>query len=395
MAVVLDRSAVHATVAFPEPPPLALYVHLPWCGSKCPYCDFNSHALRGAPPESEYVDALLADLDQELAYAGGRALETIFIGGGTPSLFSARSIDRLLAGIRARVPCGPEVEITMEANPGSAEYAKFAAFRDAGVNRLSIGIQTFQPALLAALGRAHSRDDALRAARAARAAGFDNFNLDLMYGLPGQAPEQANDDVATAIELGARHLSFYQLTIEPDTPFYRHPPELPEDDHIWSMQRAGEARLADAGFRHYEVSAFAVPGRECAHNLNYWRFGDYLGIGAGAHGKVTLADRVLRRQKIKSPKRYLQRAAAPDRIAGEHTVPADDLPFEFMLNALRLRTPVSARLYQHRTGQSIGPVTPILQRARTDGLLHWDGATMMATPRGFRFLNDLVQRFLR
>jgi len=294
-------------------PPLALYLHVPWCVRKCPYCDFNSHEAAAGLPEAEYVTALLADLDHDLAtlpdLVQGRAVSSVFIGGGTPSLFSAAAYERLFDGLRARLPFAADVEITLEANPGTVEQEKFRGYRALGINRLSIGVQSFAPDKLVALGRIHGRDEALHAAQAARAAGFDNFNLDLMHGLPGQTLEEALADIDQAIALGPTHLSWYQLTIEPNTVFYRDPPVLPEDDTLWAIQEAGQARLAAAGLQQYEVSAYAQAGRECRHNRNYWEFGDYLALGAGAHGKLTREGGVWRYQKTRLPRDYLAAAA--------------------------------------------------------------------------------------
>lgn len=375
-------------------PPLSLYVHLPWCVSKCPYCDFNSHALRGTVPEHDYANALLTDLDQELPDVWGRPVTSVFIGGGTPSLFSPRTIDRLLSEVRARLPLVPDCEITMEANPGSAELAKLREFRSAGVNRLSIGVQSFDARYLKALGRAHGSAESLAAAKTARDAGFDNFNLDLMFALPGQSTAEAVADIDSAIGHEAPHLSCYQLTIEPNTTFHHAPPELPGEEDAWAMQCEIYEHLAAAGYVQYEVSAFARERQQCRHNLNYWRFGDYLGIGAGAHAKITHPDRVVRRWKLKHPAAYMEHAGGARRIGGEHELTAADLVFEFMLNALRLREPVGVNLFQLRTGQAITPYLPVLESARDDGLLRWDGLSVSATDTGYRFLNDLQQRFL-
>ena len=380
--------------SFPALPPLSLYVHLPWCVSKCPYCDFNSHALRDTLPEQRYADALLADLDQELPDVWGRPVTSIFLGGGTPSLFLPETIDNLLSNIRARLPLVPDCEITMEANPGSTELGKLREFRSAGINRLSIGIQSFDDSLLQALGRAHGRAQSLAAAQAARDAGFDNFNLDLMFALPGQSLAAALVDVETAMGQDPPHLSCYQLTLEPNTAFHHDPPPLPDDDEAWSMQCALHERLGAAGYAQYEVSAFARDGRECRHNLNYWRFGDYLGIGAGAHGKITFPGKVIRRWKLKHPATYMAEASSPGRIGGESEVSATDLAFEFMLNVLRLKEPVAVTLFQQRTGQAISAYRDVVEAAQADGLLHWDGRSVSTTDLGFRFLNELQQRFL-
>ncbi|TCO80234.1 oxygen-independent coproporphyrinogen-3 oxidase [Plasticicumulans lactativorans] len=376
--------------------PLALYVHIPWCVRKCPYCDFNSHAAPEALPEATYVDALLADLEQDLPRVWGRRLESVFIGGGTPSLFSAEAIDRLLSGLRARLPLHGALEVTLEANPGTVEAAKFAEFRAAGINRLSIGVQSFADDALVALGRIHGRREAIRAAEAAHASGFDNFNLDLMFGLPRQTPAAALADVATAIDLEPTHLSHYQLTLEPNTLFHRHPPPLPDDDALWTMQEACQARLAAHGYAQYEVSAYARAGRQCRHNLNYWEFGDYLGIGAGAHAKLTDPARgeIQRLWKTRHPRDYLERAASPAVRGGDAPVPTAELPFEFMLNALRLNAGVPASLFGERTGLPDETIAATVARARDEGLLDPDPARLQASERGLRFLNDLLTRFI-
>ena len=374
-------------------PPLALYVHIPWCVRKCPYCDFNSHAAGPTLPEAEYVDALLADLDQDLPHIHGRTLTSIFFGGGTPSLFSAEALGRLLDGVARRLSFAPDIEITLEANPGTFEQAKFVAYRGLGINRLSIGIQSFQDAKLKALGRIHGRDEAIRAADRARAAGFDNFNLDLMHGLPGQSLADALADLDQAIALAPTHLSWYQLTMEPNTVFWSQPPELPEDDTLWDIQEAGQARLAAAGYRQYETSAYAQPGRQARHNLNYWGFGDFLGIGAGAHAKLSAPDgTLLRSWKTRLPKDYLD-PTKPFQ-AGEKRLEPADLPFEFMMNALRLVDGVPAAWYPQRTGQSLASLAPALAAAWRDGLLVDDPERLQPTARGQLFLNDLLQSFL-
>ena len=375
-------------------PPLSLYVHIPWCVRKCPYCDFNSHAAGAALPEKDYVDALIADLDQDLSQAQGRVLESIFIGGGTPSLFSPQAIARLLAAIRARLPLHPAVETTLEANPGTVEQGKFREFRAAGVNRLSIGVQSFHDDLLQRIGRIHGRAEALCAAEAAHEAGFDNFNLDLMYGLPGQSVAQALDDVRTACDLAPAHISHYQLTLEPNTLFHRYPPPLPDDDAGWDMQRRCQALLAGRGYVQYEVSAYARPGHRCRHNLNYWRFGDYLGIGAGAHAKITRPGAIARAWKLRQPCDYLDNAGSAARIGGAARISPADAGFEFMLNALRLTQGVEAGLFHERTGLPPAMLDPTLMEARRRGLLEEDGDRLCATPQGYRFLNDLAGLFL-
>ena len=379
-----------------QAPPLALYIHLPWCVRKCPYCDFNSHRAPARIPEDDYVAALLRDLEQDLPLAGERPLQSVFFGGGTPSLFSPAAIARLLRACGERLVFAPDLEITLEANPGTVEQARFQGFREAGVNRLSLGIQSLDDAKLRALGRIHGRAEALAAVAAARAAGFSNLNLDMMVGLPGQTPEQALRDIDELIALAPEHISYYQLTLEPDTVFARHPPPLPADDGVWAMQLAARRRLARAGYRRYEVSAYARPGRQCRHNRNYWTFGDYLGIGAGAHGKLSdpASGRVLRRWKPKQPRVYLQHAGTPAGIAGENALAPADRLFEFMLNALRLSEGVPVDLFSQRTGLDVAALAPARGEAVAAGLLHPDPERLLPTARGRRFLNDLVGMFL-
>lgn len=374
-------------------PPLALYVHIPWCVRKCPYCDFNSHRATDIP-EAAYVACLLEDLQQDAAWAQGRELQSIFFGGGTPSLFSAESIGRILEGIHRLVPIANEAEITLEANPGTAEQEKFRGFRSAGVNRLSMGIQSFNPHHLEKLGRIHNGDDARAAIVMARRAGFDNFNLDLMHGLPDQTLEQALDDLDIALRFEPPHLSWYQLTIEPNTVFHNAPPVLPEDDTLWAIQQAGEEKLLAHGFDHYEVSAYAQAGRHSRHNLNYWQFGDYLAIGAGAHGKITFPaeGRIQRYRKTRLPQDYL--ALTKTYTAACDDLAYEDLPFEFFMNALRLRDGVLAATFEPRTGMVLRHIEPVLQQARDDGLLHVSPDRLAPTAQGWLFLNDLVERFL-
>ncbi|WP_434676602.1 radical SAM family heme chaperone HemW [Pseudomonas sp. D3-10] len=374
-------------------PPLALYIHIPWCVRKCPYCDFNSHTASPQLPEEEYVDALLADLDQDLHGVHGRPLSSIFFGGGTPSLFSAQALGRLLRGVEARIPFAPDIEITLEANPGTFEQEKFVAYRALGINRLSIGIQSFQQAKLQALGRIHNGDEAVRAAGMARQAGFDNFNLDLMHGLPDQSLEDALSDLRQAIALKPTHLSWYQLTLEPNTVFWNQPPILPEDDTLWDIQEAGQALLAEHGYAQYEVSAYAQPGRAARHNLNYWSFGDFIGIGAGAHGKLSHPDgRIVRTWKTRLPKDYLN--PAKRFLAGEKSLANEELPFEFLMNALRLTEGVAAQLYPQRTGLSLESLADGRREAEQSGLLQVEPSRLVATERGQLFLNDLLQKFL-
>jgi oxygen-independent coproporphyrinogen-3 oxidase len=375
--------------------PLALYVHFPWCVKKCPYCDFNSHPLRGDVPEREYIDALLRDLDYELSLApDSRAVSSVFFGGGTPSLFSGAAIARLLDGVAARLALAADAEITLEANPGTADAANFRAYRAAGVNRLSIGVQSFDAAHLKALGRIHGPAEARRAFELARAAGFDNVNLDLMYGLPRQAPAQALADLSAAVALAPEHLSYYHLTLEPNTEFHAHPPPLPDADAAWSMQEQGQQLLADAGYAQYEVSAYARPGRRCRHNLNYWEFGDYLGIGAGAHGKVTRGQTITRRARLKHPRGYLDAAGTAAAVAEERTLARAELPFEYAMNALRLNDGFRVEDFERRTGLTATQLERPLAEARRRGLV--DGAPGRVRPsdRGRAFLNPLLELFL-
>ena len=383
-----------ARVRFQALPPLSLYVHVPWCVRKCPYCDFNSHELRGELPEQQYVRALLADLEQALPSIWGRRIHTVFFGGGTPSLLSARVLDDLLSGIRARVPLDPAAEITLEANPGTFEADKFAEFRHIGINRLSIGIQSFNARHLRALGRIHDERQARRAVQIAQEC-FDNVNLDLMYALPEQTSLEAEADLAAAIDFGPQHLSVYQLTIEPNTRFARFPPPVPTEDIAADMQEVLESMLAQSGYAHYETSAFAQAGRSSQHNLNYWRFGDYLGIGAGAHSKLSFAELVVRQARCKHPREYLERAAAGQALHTEHEVEASELPFEFMMNALRLTEGFETSLFQERTGLPLAAALRPLEEAERRGLVHRDHLRVAPTRTGQRFLNDLLQLFLR
>jgi len=379
----------------PERIPLSLYVHLPWCVAKCPYCDFNSHARRSELPERAYVDALLADLERDLAETGGRPLQTIFLGGGTPSLFSPEAIAVLLEGIARRAPVTPGAEITLEANPGTVDESRFAGFREAGVNRLSLGVQSFDDGLLKAIGRIHDAATAARAVESARRAGFDNLNLDLMFALPGQTQAQARSDLTRALSLQPEHISRYQLTLEPGTPFHHRPPSLPDADAAWDMQRQGGGLLRKAGYRQYEVSAWARPGRRCRHNLNYWRFGDYLGIGAGAHGKLTLpGGRLVRTAKVRQPGYYLARAGGDARLAERREVTGGERAFEFMLNALRLNEGAPVGLFRRRTGLGGRSIARRVDRARRRGLLRADLERFQPTALGRRFLDDLVAEFL-
>jgi len=381
------------TTAGFELPPLAAYVHIPWCVRKCPYCDFNSHAAGPELPEDAYVAALLADLRADLEHVGDRRLSSIFFGGGTPSLFSAKALAAIIDGLERLVGFSEDIEITLEANPGTFEQAKFRDYRQLGINRLSIGVQSFQADKLKALGRIHDGDEAIRAADMARAAGFDNFHLDLMHDLPDQSLEDALSDLRIAIAQQPTHLSWYQLTLEPNTVFWSQPPQLPEDDILWDIQETGQTLLAEHGYRQYETSAYAQPGRQARHNLNYWTFGDFLGIGAGAHAKLSHADgRTLRSWKTRLPKDYLDPAKAFR--AGEKLLAADELPFEFLMNVLRLTDGVPAMLFTQRTGLPLNVLAKPRRDAEARGLLSADPARLVATPKGQLFLNDLLQSFL-
>jgi len=374
-------------------PPLALYVHIPWCVKKCPYCDFNSHQVRGNVPEESYVEALVSDLEQALPEVWGRPVGSVFFGGGTPSLFSAAAIDSLISAFRARLALTADCEITLEANPGTFEAEKFRGYRDAGVTRLSIGIQSFDPKHLEALGRIHDGLEARRAIDIAREH-FDNVNLDLMYALPGQTLDEARADVEAAIDAGVAHLSFYHLTIEPNTHFYRHPPALPDDDASAAMQDLIGAALAERGYVHYETSAWARPGRECRHNLNYWRFGDYLGIGAGAHSKLSFPDRITRGARWKQPREYLERVHEGRPAQESREVGREDLVFEFMMNTLRLMEGFPVSLLAERTGLQIALAEKALREAEARGLITRNHERIAPSALGQRFLNDLLQLFL-
>ncbi len=398
-------------IRFETLPPLSLYVHIPWCVRKCPYCDFNSHELKdsahlGPIPsvagghkalandvERNYIAALVADLESALPSIWGRKVYTIFFGGGTPSLLSARAIDEILGAIRARLPIAPDAEITLEANPGTFEVAKFAGYRAAGVNRLSIGIQSFNREHLKAIGRVHDHIEARRAIEIAQA-NFDNINLDLMYGLPNQTLDEAGADIETAAAFGTSHISSYHLTIEPNTYFHRYPPPLPDHDISADMQQMVEETLGARGFDHYETSAFALPGLQCRHNLNYWRFGDYVGVGAGAHGKISFPDRVVRELRAKHPREYLDAVAQGRQVQDTHVVPPAELPFEFMMNALRLTDGFSLRLFEERTGLPLAAALPGLSAAEARGLITRDHKHATPTPMGRRFLNEMLEIFL-
>jgi len=383
------------TLSLPVLPPLALYVHFPWCVRKCPYCDFNSHEPSEAGiPEEEYLEALRSDLERALPLIWGRPIVSVFIGGGTPSLLTARGVDRLLSDIRALLPVEPGCEITLEANPGTFEAAKFAAYRASGINRLSIGIQSFEAAKLAALGRIHDREQALAAVEVARRH-FDNFNLDLMYALPGQSLAQLEADVEQALASSPPHLSLYQLTLEPNTVFAKYPPQLPDEDVAASMHEWIERRLAETGYRHYEVSAYARSGSECRHNVNYWSFGDYLGIGAGAHSKISFPHRIVRQVRFRQPASYLRHAKRQEFLAECFEVSRSDLPFEFMLNVLRLTDGVPRNTFLERTGLPISSIEPALAEAERRGLIRQDHASLVPSELGRRFLSDLQALFLK
>jgi oxygen-independent coproporphyrinogen-3 oxidase len=413
----------HPSPVFKALPPLSLYIHIPWCAKKCPYCDFNSHEARTGIPEDRYVAALVADLEQALPQVWGRRVHSVFFGGGTPSLFSARGIDAILVAVRARLALAPDAEITLEANPGTVEAGKFQEFRALGINRLSLGVQSFAPQHLKALGRIHDGEEARRAIEIAQC-NFENVNLDLMYGLPGQTVDEALADVEMALGYGPPHLSCYHLTLEPNTYFHRFPPKLPDDDATAAMQDAIEARLAAAGYEHYEVSAYAKLRREgrgergeveyaagggnrasllsplsspadyCRHNLNYWTFGDYLGVGAGAHGKISFPERILRQARVKHPDRYMDAAEDGTPVQEEHEVGADAVGFEFMMNALRLNGGFPARQFEERAGVPLTVVLRGLEEAERRGLIERDHRRIAPTLLGRRFLNDLLQIFL-
>ncbi len=375
-------------------PPLSLYVHLPWCLKKCPYCDFNSHEQPEGPlPQARYVDAVIADLEAALPLIWGRSVHTIFIGGGTPSLFSPEEIDRLLGAIRARVRLAADCEITMEANPGTFEKDRFSAFAGAGVTRLSIGVQSFNDVHLQALGRVHNRAQAIAAVEEA-ARSFSTFNLDIMYALPGQTLEQVDEDIATALQFSPPHISIYHLTIEPNTYFAKFPPVIPEDDTAYAMLDRITEKTMGAGLNRYEVSAYAKDGHRCKHNLNYWQFGDYLGIGAGAHSKLSFAHRVVRQVRIRDPRAYQDKALAGNALAQSEEVSRVDLPFEYMLNALRLRNGFALQEFNERTGLPLSVIEEPLKEAERKGLIERDFARVRPTVRGFDFLSDLQALFL-
>jgi putative oxygen-independent coproporphyrinogen III oxidase len=399
MSVLSPLIVDHASLQFSALPPLSLYIHIPWCLRKCPYCDFNSHEVRGRDntdgeiPEQQYVAALMADFEQTLPRVWGRRISSVFFGGGTPSLLSGAAVDAILAGVRARLPLNPDAEITLEANPGTVEAGRFRDYRAAGVNRLSLGIQSFNPRHLKALGRIHDDTQARRAIDIAREH-FDNVNLDVMYGLPQQSLEDALADIETALTFKPPHLSAYHLTLEPNTYFHRYPPKLPDDDTSADMQARIEALLAAHGYDHYETSAFALPGTRCQHNLNYWLFGDYIGIGAGAHGKISFPDRVVREARYRQPQQFMTQAFAGNAVQESHDVGGADIGFEFMMNALRLNGGFEVRLFVERAGVPLSRVLKPLAAAEQRGLITRDHQRIAPTLTGRRFLNELLQLFL-
>lgn len=386
--MIVKQSATHT--------PLGLYVHIPWCIRKCPYCDFNSHTLQDTLPESQYIKALMCDLDQDLQLIIGRTLHSIFIGGGTPSLFRPESIEQLITWINQRLDFDDDIEITLEANPGTLERSRFIEFKAAGINRLSIGIQSFQDQQLQLLGRIHDSGEAINAAETAHEAGLENFNLDLMFGLPGQTQQTALEDLITAVKLDPKHISYYQLTIEPHTAFYNDRPKLPADDDIWRIQCKGQSNLKDHGYHQYEISAYAQRGSQCRHNLNYWKFGDYIGIGAGAHSKIMepKTRRLLRIWKTKHPNQYLKSAATEARIGNQYNVTNEDLPLEFLMNALRLNYGFEEALFEQRTGLPLSILEPNLSACIDLGLLERRSDRIRCSRFGQRFLDDILERFV-
>jgi len=401
LPVIAPHSPATAALQYLQPgslnltalPPLSLYIHWPWCVRKCPYCDFNSHESNGPIPEQEYLDALRSDLEMSLPLIWGRKIQTIFIGGGTPSLISAAGLDRLLSDVRTLLPLDLNAEITMEANPGTFEAEKFRSFRASGINRLSIGIQSFNGRHLKALGRIHDEAEAMRAVEIAHA-NFDNFNLDLMYALPGQTLLEARQDIERALAFAPPHLSLYHLTMEPNTVFAKYPPQLPSDDESADIQDMILETMAAGGYEHYEVSAYAKPGRRARHNVNYWEFGDYLGIGAGAHSKLSFPHRVLRQARYKQPSSFIEAARRGNAVAEEHEIERADMGFEFMLNTLRLTGGFEPNLFGERTGMPITAIEKVLDEAEAKGLLYRDFKLIRPTEMGQRFLNDLQEMFL-
>ncbi|HFC93140.1 MAG TPA: radical SAM family heme chaperone HemW [Leucothrix mucor] len=381
------------------PIPLSLYIHIPWCIKKCPYCDFNSHQITGDLPEQAYIQALLKDLENELPAIWGRRLESVFIGGGTPSVFSAKAIEQLLSGLRALLPIRSRMEITLEANPGTFEQQRFEAYRQAGINRLSIGIQSFNANHLKSLGRIHNGEEAAHAAEIAKNAGFENFNLDIMFGLPQQSSTQALADLQQAIDCNAAHISWYQLTLEPNTLFHYAPPVLPNDEALWDMQQQGQALLQKAGFEQYEVSAYARKqagmDKRCRHNMNYWQFGDYIGIGAGAHGKITAPDGSIQRySKYRQPKQYMQQVGADNGRSSQQLLEKAEIPFEFMLNALRLKQGVASELFVQRTHLALSEIEGKLEQLAKMGLITFNKQRIVTTSKGWDFLNDTIEAFI-
>lgn len=377
-------------------PPLSLYIHMPWCVKKCPYCDFNSHKSPETLPENDYIDALIRDLEQEVPTIWGRTIQTIFIGGGTPSLFSSEAYDRLFSSLRALLPISHNAEITLEANPGTFEQQRFADYLSLGINRLSIGIQSFNNDSLQALGRIHDSQQAIKAVETAHKVGFDNFNLDLMFGLPHQTAKTARNDIETAIALEPSHISYYQLTIEPNTLFHQQPPTLPDDDPIIDWQIDSQQRMAKAGYEQYEVSAYAKDKKQCQHNVNYWQFGDYLGIGAGAHGKISDAAQqsITRRSKQKQPQAYIESAGTKKSVLSNEGITSKDIGFEFMLNALRLTDGFPTPLFYQHAGLPISHIDKALQQAEQLELITWDIHRICPSEKGQRYLNDLIELFL-
>lgn len=380
---------------FNQPLPLSLYVHYPWCVQKCPYCDFNSHTHKAEVDEGAYIQAMITQLEQQLPDIWGRPIRSIFFGGGTPSLISEEGLNKFMSQARALLGFGPEIEVTLEANPGTVDFEKFAGFYQAGINRLSMGIQSFDNEKLKALGRIHSADEAQKAIAAAKNAGFSNFNLDLMFALPNQTLEQAVEDVKTALSFEPPHLSHYQLTLEPNTPFYKNPPVLPHDDLAWEMQTACQQIIADAGYQHYEVSAYAQAGKMCQHNLNYWQFGDYIGLGAGAHGKITMAPqgKIYRTQMPASPGGYVE-SIQSGKFGRKFDLPAEDVSFEFMLNALRLQNGFDLNLFNLRTGLALTEIEAKVDELKALGLIEVENSYLKLTLKGQQFLNDVVGAFL-
>jgi len=381
---------------FTEYPPLTLYIHFPWCVKKCPYCDFNSHAVRDEIPEAQYIDALITDLEQHAPDIWSRSVESVFIGGGTPSLMSSDALDRLLGKVRALTKLEPRAEITLEANPGTFEALRFKEYRESGINRLSIGVQSFNDKHLKALGRIHGAAEAISACETAKVAGFDNFNIDLMHGLPDQTTADAVADVQQALDLLPTHLSYYQLTLEPNTFFAANPPKLPDEQMLADIQEAGKTLIANAGLEQYEVSAYAKPRHRCQHNLNYWLFGDYLGIGAGAHSKLSFPahNTIIRHSKARHPADYIKSSGSTDRIRGENSVSPVDARLEFMMNALRLNAGFSVQEFEGRTGESIASVRRILEKAEKDGLIERTLQQIKTTELGANYLDTVLQLFM-